>query len=271
MSFSLHGLNSQLRLTFLWVLRDRVLHAVLGVGGLLILLVPVVSGFSMRQVQESAIALALSSSSFTLLSVAALLGSAAIYRDVDRRYTTAVLGLPVSRYVYLLGRFFGIALFLVLAATILCFCSSLVIYYAASTYPSSLPIPWGTLLLAFIAITFKAILLASLALLFSSVSTSFSLPFFCSIGIYLAGSASQEVYEYVTGSLGGEMSIVLQWMTKGLYYLLPNFSGLNFQLQAVYALPLNFYDVLISFVYAAIYTSVVAWIAALSFARRELP
>jgi Cu-processing system permease protein len=259
------------RLTFLWAVRDRVLHAVFAVGLLLLLLVPVLSEFSMRQVQESAIALALSASSLTLLVVAALLGSAAIFRDVDRRYTAAVLGLPIARSHYLLGRLIGLALFLVLTAVLLFLCSAAVIAFAAATYPSAIPVPWLTIAIAFVAVSLKSILVAALALLFSSLSTSFTLPFFCTIGLWFAGSASQEAYEYITGSLGNELPLISKLAVQALYYLLPNFSGLNLQVQAIYGLPLAAGDVLSSFLYALCYTAMVAWLSVVIFARRELP
>lgn len=259
------------RLTFLWAVRDRVLHAVFGVGVLLLLLVPVLSDFSMRQVQEAAISLALSASSLTLLVVAALLGSAAIFRDVDRRYTASVLGLPIARSHYLLGRLIGLALFLIIVAALLFLCSVAVIAFAAATYPSQIAVPWSTIAFAFVAISLKAILLAAFALLFSAISTSFTLPFFCTIGIWFAGSASQEAYEYITGSLGQELPMYAKLATQALYYLLPNFSGLNLQVQAIYGLPLVTGDVLNSFLYVLCYTAMVAWLAVVIFNRRELP
>jgi len=268
---SVQSFAGLVRLTFLWAVRDRVLHAVFAVGLLLLLLVPVFSDFSMRQVQESAISLALSASSLTLLVVAALLGSAAIFRDVDRRYALAVLGLPLTRSVYILGRLVGLALFLVVVAVLLFVCSSAVITFAASTYPSPEPIPWTTIFMAFAADTVKAILLAALALFFSSLSTSFSLPFFSTIGIWFAGSASQEAYEYITGTLGKDLPELLQSVAHLLYFLLPNFSGLNFHLQAIYGLPLAFGDVFSSFLYATLYTAMVAWLTVLVFTRREMP
>jgi Cu-processing system permease protein len=267
----LQSLCGQVRLTILWAVRDRVLHAVFGVGLLLLLLVPVFSDFSMRQAQESAIALALSASSLTLLVVAALLGSAAIFRDVDRRYTAAVLGLPIARSIYLLGRLVGLAFFLIMTAALLFLCSSVVISFASATYPSAIPVPWSTVALAFVAISLKAILLAALALLFSSISTSFSLPFFCTIGIWFAGSASQEAYEYITGSLGNELPAISKLVVQALYYFLPNFSGLDLHVQAIYGLPLAMGGVLSSFLYALCYTAMVAWLAVVIFSRRELP
>jgi Cu-processing system permease protein len=259
-----------IRLTFLWAVRDRVLHAVFGVGALLLVLVPVLSDFSMRQVQESAISLSLSASSVTLLVVAVLLGAAAVFRDVDRRYTISILGLPLSRTAYILGRFFGIVVFLATTAVFLLLFSSAVIAYSATIYPSAQSVPWGTIIVVFLSMTLKSVVLTALALLFSTISTSFTLPFFSTLGIWIAGSASQEVYEYISGSFGKELPYFLRLIAEVLYYVLPNFSGLNLQLFAIYGLPLSSFDVLVSFLYAVIYTVVIACLAVLIFTRRDL-
>src|SRR5689334_5418069 len=91
-------------------IRDKVLHALLACGVLLFMLVPSFSLFSMRQVQELSITLSLSAISFILLVFTVFLGSSSIWRDVERRYTTSVLGLPISRASYVLGKFFGISI-----------------------------------------------------------------------------------------------------------------------------------------------------------------
>ncbi|MDT8422074.1 MAG: ABC transporter permease subunit [Desulfuromonadales bacterium] len=261
----------QAKNSFLWAVRDRILHAIFGMGFLLLLMVPIFSNFSMRQVQESSISLVLSFFSTTLLAVAVLLGSAAIFRDVDRRYTASVLGLPLSRAHYLLGRFAGLSLFLIGTACILMLFGAAVIAWSMTIYPASQPVDWWTVILAFVADTGKAILVAALALLFSSLSTSFTLPFFCSLGIWLAGSASQEAYDYIQGPLGDDLPQTARWFAELFYYLLPNFSGMNYHLHAVYGLPVVWSGVLISFAYTLLYGSVVVWLAMFVFGRRELP
>ena len=264
-------LSGQVRLTLLWAFRDRVMHAVLGVGLGLLLLVPVLSSFSMRQVQESAISLSLSASSLTLLVVATLLGASSVFRDVDRHYTRSVLGLPLARGHYLLGKFLGLVLFLFSAQVVLSICSVLVVIYAASTYPSELPIPWLNLFFAFVADGLKAIVVAAVAVLFSTVSTSFTLPFFCTLAIWLTGSVSQEAYEYITGSLGENLPLVTRISAEVAYYLLPNLTCFDFHLQAVYALPVDFSQFGGSLLYGWFYIAVLVWLAVLVFIRREFP
>lgn len=252
-------------------IRDRVLYAVLGVAGTLILLVPAMSSFSMRQVQELAITLSLSISSLILLVVTLLLGASSVWRDIERRYTTSILTLPMSRGAYLLSKFISIALFLTLCTAVLGLSCILVITLASSSYPSELPIHWGNICLALIGNLLKYLVLVTFAILISTVSTSFYLPFFTTIAIYFCGSASQEVFEYVTGQLGQEISPVVINAITLVYYCLPNLSAFDFQVHAVYGLTVSIPGLLLSTLYALIYIGILLGLAIYAFSRRELP
>lgn len=253
------------------ILRDRLLHALFAVCLLLFFLVPAFSMFSMRQVQELSITLTLSAISFFLLVFATILGAFSIWRDVERRYTTAVLGLPISRSSFVLGKFLGIAIFILLSAVVMGAISLVVIKVSAAQYKSDLPIHWLTIMLAIAADSLKYIMLVAIALLFSSLSTSFFFPFFATIAIFLAGSASQEVYEYISGEYGRTISPVAKSLVKGLYYVLPNFAAFNLKVQAIYALPLSYAGLGYTFVYFLTYTAIILSLAIWTFSRRELP
>lgn len=261
----------QIRLTFLAVLRDRILHAVAGVGLLLLLVVPVFSSFSMRQVQESSVTLALAFSSLILLVIATQLGATSIFRDVDRRYVHAVLTLPQSRGQFMVARFAGLAAVLLACALILFVSSSLIILYATSTYPSPQPIVWGNVLLAYLFNACKYILLLAITFFFSSLSTSFTLPFFAGLAVYFAGSASQEVYEFILTRAGENLSPLVAESARVFYYLIPNFASFDLHVQAVYGLPLDPFQLVTTLVYGFCYTGMVVWAAVLVFKRRELP
>jgi len=258
-------------LTFRWALRDRLLHMILGASLLLFLLVPIFSTFSMRQVQELSITLSMSAISFTLLVLSILLGASAVWRDVERRYTASVLTLPMPRSSYILGKFLGGALLLVICSVVMGVVSLAVIAISSSLYPSDLPIRWYAIILAVTASCMKYVLLATVALLFSCISTSFFLPFFGTVSIFLAGSASQEVFEYVSGEVGKTVSPFAAAMVKGLYYLLPNLSAFDFQVNAIYALEIPAKGLLYTTLYFLVYTSILLVLAAWVFGRRELP
>jgi len=252
------------------LVRDRLLYAVLGVAGVMLFMVPSLSSFSMRQVQELAITLSLSTISMVLLVMTLLLGSSSIWRDIEKRYTASVLSLPISRESYLLAKFLSIGVFLVLSGLFLAMAAFILIALAAAQYPSDLPIAWGTIVLAVVVDLIKYLLLTSIAVFFSAVSTSFYLPFFVTLSIYFAGSASQEVFEYVSGQFGQQIAPLQLTAIKLVYYLLPNFSAFNLKVQAVYALPVTFQEVLVPFGYAVVYGAIVLGAAVWIFNRREL-
>lgn len=253
------------------IVRDRVLYAVLGVALTMILLVPALSSFSMRQVQELAITLSLSTISGVLLVVTLLLGASSIWRDVERRYTTSMLTLPVSRAAFLLSKFVSIALFLVLCTLVLGLGSAAVIVTAAHSYPSDIPVHWGNIALVLAGDALKYMLLASFALLLSAISTSFYLPFFGTLAIYFCGSASQEVFEYVSGEFGKGMSPLAGKAVTVAYYLLPNLAAFDFQVQAVYGLAVPLQGFLLTVAYSLVYTGILLGLAVFAFTRRELP
>lgn len=253
------------------ILRDRILHAVCGVAAVMILMVPSLSSFSMRQVQELSITLSLSVVSLSLMIITLLLGASSIWRDVERRYTTSILTLPLSRSTYLLSRFVSIAIFLTVTTLLLSAGSVVVIKLAAASYPSDVPIHWGNIVLALTGNLLKYLLLAAFALLLSAVSTSFFLPFFGTVAIYFCGSASQEVYEYVSGQFGQGVSPLTGKIVTITYYLIPNLSAFDFQIQAVYGLDAPLDGLLLVVLYAVIYISLLLGLAVFAFNRRQLP
>lgn len=253
-----------------WTLRDRILHAVFGVGFLLLLLIPVFSSFSMRQVQESALTLILSVSSFVLVLLAVQLGSSAVYRDIERHYAMSTLALPLPRRSFILGRFVGISLVLIVSAAIFALLAFILVPFAASINPPDRPAIWSTVLIAFGFDVCMAILLAAVAILLSCVSTSFALPFFGSIAIYLAGSASQQVYDFLHSSAAINQSPLVKSMGDILYYLLPNFDAFDLHLQAIYGLPLVTNQLLTTFAYFIFYVAILLVLSIVIFERREM-
>ena len=259
-----------LKISLKWSLRDRAFHAILGTAVLALFFIPVFSTFSMRQVQEMSITLALSAVSLVLLVIATISGASSIWRDVEKKYIVSVLGLPISRTSYLLAKFFGNALTLLLCAVVLGAFSSLAIVVSSSQYPSEVPIRWMNIIAAVLTDSMKYVLLAAFGLLFSSLSTSFFLPLFGTVGIFLAGTASQSVYEYISGDYGKQMPKLFSIALKGLYYILPNFSAFDLKVQAIYGLPLSWSGIALTTIYFVVYSSALLFFAQWIFVRRQL-
>ncbi|EKD40861.1 MAG: hypothetical protein ACD_74C00149G0001 [uncultured bacterium] len=258
-----------LMVTLKGVLRDRIYHGILLVA-LLFLLIPSASSFSMRQVTELAITLSLSLTSFLLLLLAVFLGGTSLWKDLERRYVQSVLGAPISRPSYVLGKYSGVCLFVTLTALLLGVMSIGVIWFTAAAYPPERLVLWQNITLAIFFDALKYALLIAVAFLLSTVSTSFFLPIFGTVATFLAGSATQEVFDYLHTAQGEQLPAITQKAALLFYYVLPNFSAFDLKANAIYGLPLATGDLWLTMGYAVVYIAILLTVASLLFARREM-
>lgn len=260
------------QVTMKGIFRDRIFQSIMALGGLFFF-VPSVASLSMRQVSELSITLCLSIISFILLLLSVFLGATSLWKDIDRRYTFSVLSLPVSRSYYLLGRFLGLALFLILTSILLGGMACVVIKISSTLYqsPAGQPLVWWYIVVAIIFSTLQYILIIAVAFLFSSVSTSFFLPVFGTICVYFASSVTQQVYEFVKSPAAVKMvAPVAKFGAIVVYYIMPNLAGFDLKVNAIYSVSPDIKGLLITLLYFFVYTSILLGGAAFLFGRREM-
>lgn len=257
------------QITLKGIFRDRVFHGIM-VTACAFLLIPFIASLSMRQVTELSLTLSLSLISFILLLLAVFLGGTSIWKDIERRYTFSVLGLPLSRQSYLLGRFGGTALFVMLAAVVLGIAAFTVVLYSSTNYPPERQIVWSTIAICVLLDALKYILLIAVAFLFSTVSTSFFLPIFGTIATFLVGGVTQQVYEFVNSPSADKLPEFIKKLAIGLYYVLPNFGAFDLKVNAIYGLPLSADGLFLTVLYFVVYVGLLLSLASAIFARREM-
>lgn len=258
-----------IRLTLLGIFRDRVFQGIL-TAAVLFLFIPALASFSMRQVTELSITLSLSLISFILLLLSVFLGGTLVWKDIERRYTHNILSLPMERGAYLLGKYLGAALFMLLTACVLGIVSIVVVMYASTIYPPFRPVVWGNVACAIVFEGMKYVLLTACAFLFSTFSTSFFLPIFGTLAVFFVGCASQGAFDFVHSASGSTLHPLIVKAAGILYYVIPNFSAFNLKLQAVYGLPLAQNGILLTIGYFLIYVVIVMTLAVSVFSRREM-
>lgn len=257
-------------MTIRGIFRDRVFQGILGLG-VIFLIIPLVASLSMRQVTELSITMSLSLMSAIMLILSIFFGATSLWKDIERRYTFSVLSLPISRTTYILGRFCGIALFLLLIAVILGVITLLTVKISSMFYPPVKPVAWSILVAAILFDTLKYILIVAVALLLSTVSTSFFLPIFGTICIFWVGTITQQVYDYLhTPASQQAVSAVVKHAALLMYYIAPNFESFDLKMNAIYALPLDNKGLVITFLYFCFYCAMLLAGSAMVFTRREM-
>lgn len=250
------------------IVKDKIFWIILSLI-LVFGLVPVFSSFSLRQVQEVAITMSLTLNSMVLLFLSVFGGVATIWRDIERKYIYTIFSNPIKRSSFLAGRFLGFAFVMLLVVLLNGVISYFIINFSATMYKSRLPILWINIFTALGMQYLKYLLLMGFGFLFASFSTSFFVPFFATISVYLAGNASQGIYDYILTTDDGKISIILKSAVKFIYYILPNFSAFDFIASATYALKISSADIFYSFIYFCIYFSVIWILTLLIFTKKD--
>lgn len=257
-------------ITIKGIFRDRILQGIMALGAM-IFFIPTIASLSMRQVTELSITLSLSLISFVMLLLSVFLGTTSIWKDIDRRYTFSVLSLPISRTSYLVSRFVGISLFILISSLFLCVITLAAVKFSTIIYPPARPVAWVILMTAILFDSLKYILMVAVAMLLSTVSTSFFLPVFGSISVFIVGTITQQVYDYLhTTAAQKAVSSVVRQAALALYYLLPNLESFDLKVNAIYALPLDFGGLALTVAYFITYTGLLLACAALIFGKREM-
>ena len=251
-------------------IRDRILAAMLIVGGLLLLTTPVVAVFSMRQVVALATSYSLSLISLTGLLLTLFLAMTLLARDLEQRSVYTVCSLPISRSTYLLGKFFGLAILLFLALAILGCFSAGSIFLLERFYPGQRPLAWGAFALGLWFQYWVLLIVGGITVLFTTVATSHFLPLALSVGLYFA-SYSTEAVRYFIQSSGGEQRLgpVVKVFGRLVYWVLPNFSAFDLKAQVVYGVALDAKALWLTQLYGCGYLGILLVLAMISFSRRE--
>lgn len=260
---------SVLLISFKGILRDKLYQGIV-LTTVLFLTIPATSTFSLRQVAALATTLSLSLTSFILLLISVFLGGTSLWKDIERKYVYSALGMPMRRSSYLVGKYLGICGFLFLTACVLGLMAIAAVYFAAAAYPPDKPILWANLGWAILLDGLKYSLLVAVAFMLSTLSTSFFLPIFGTIAVFLAGSATQEVFDYLHTTQGQELPATTIATAKALYFLLPNLSAFDLSTHAIYGLPISTPGLLLVLGYGICYISILLCLACLFFSRRDL-
>jgi ABC-type transport system involved in multi-copper enzyme maturation permease subunit len=190
--------------------------------------------------------------------VAVLVGVNLIAGEIERRTIFPTLAKPVSRGVFVLGRYLGLVL--VLIANVLLMLGLLALMLRLAGYGMSTIVLQAVLLIAV-----ELALLAAVAVLFSSFSTPILAAGF-SISFFLIGHLLSDLKAFSARS-GSELA---RSATAFFYRLLPDLELLNLKSRAANALPVEGRFVISSACYGLAYAAVLLALGILIFRRRDL-
>jgi ABC-type transport system involved in multi-copper enzyme maturation permease subunit len=243
--------------------RDRVLYNLVVFGALLIgasyLIGQLTAGQDIKIIKDLGLA---AIATFGLL-IAVFIGIGLVWKEVERRSIYALLSKPVRRHEFVLGKYAGLALTLLVNVAIMTVAFYAVLAYLSTQFPGSQAID-PRMLLAIGLIFLELLLVTAIALFFSTFSGPF-LSAALTFGLWVIGHFNADLrnFESVVESK------VAAYLARGLYYVLPNFAAFDVKAQAVQGLPIPWSYVAATAAYSAAYISLLLTAAVVVFSRRD--
>ncbi len=243
--------------TFREAIRDRILYLLLffAVAGLAFsrFLALITVGDRLRIITDVGLA---SISIFGIL-MAILMGTGLVYKEIDKRTVYTLLSTPIHRYQFLLGKFLGLAMTLL----VMVFLMSIIFFIIVGLHGGATGIPMLTAL-AFIFL--ELILITAAAMMFSCFSTPIL-------------SSLYSLAFYMIGHLSWGLKIFLEKMESGfdkavvhiLYLVLPDLENFNFRTEVVHDLQIPSEIFLPALGYGLLYTAFLLLLAVAIFRRRD--
>ncbi len=246
--------------TFKESVRERVLYNLLVFALLLIGAAILFGSISVGIEQIILVNLGLSSISVFGLLMAIFIGIGLVWKEIERRSIYSILSKPVRRAEFIIGKYFGLLLTLVINTAIMT-----VGLYAALFYQKRhLSSADLVVLEAVYFILLQLALVVGLALLFSCLSTPILSAVF-TFCLYVIGNLSADIrwFGQETGSA------VVEKLTAVLYYLLPNFGDFNVIAQVAHGEKISGSVLVSNSLYALLYGTILVSAAILAFEERE--
>ena len=259
-SGSLWRMSAIARNAFREAVRDRVLYNLV----LFVLLLTAASIFigelSGGQERKVIVDLGLSAMLLFGMFIAIFVGVGLVYKEIERRTIYAVFSKPVGRGEFLVGKYLGLCLTLLVNVVVMGVGVSLALLYVSRGWDPLIPTIWPAVFLIYM----ELMLLTAVALFFSSFSSP-ALSALLTFLIFVIGHFSADL-KALAGSLG---SASARWFFTALYYLLPNLANYSFITPAAHGRTPGAGFVFATAFYALVYIALILAAATLIFSRRN--
>jgi len=248
------------RNTFLEAVRDRVLYNLVIFVLLLIAGAIFLGELSGGQERKIIIDLGLSTMLLFGVFISIFVGVGLVYKEIERRTVYAIFSKPISRGEFLIGKYLGLCLTLLVNVVIMGVGVSLALLFVHRGWEPLIVTIWPAILLIY----FELMMITGVALLFSSFSSP-ALSALLTFMVFIIGHFSADLK-----NLASSMdSVVARGLFILLYYLLPNLSNYSYITPAAHGQLPGAANVLLAMLYAAVYIAVTIAVATLVIGRRN--
>jgi ABC-type transport system involved in multi-copper enzyme maturation permease subunit len=246
--------------TFREAVRDRVLYNLIFFALLMAASSILVGQISIDIERLVVINLGLTAVSLFGLAIAIFIGIGLVSKEIDKKTLYTLLSRPVRRWEFIVGKFAGLSLTLLVNTTLMAvgvFGSLLFVAHGFSR-------PDAYILVAIYFIVLGFIVVTAIALFFSSFSSPILSAVFA-LAMFIIGTFAEDLRAFAAMARPPA-----RWMAIGLAHLVPNFAALNVITPVAHGEAVAGTLVLFNTAYALLYAAAAVSAAVIIFERRDL-
>lgn len=244
--------------TFRESVREKLLYLVIIYALVLMVSVFILSPLSVGAAKGKIVTdVGLAGISILGILTAIIVGSNLVHKEVDRKAVLMVLTRSISRAEYLIGKFAGVVMSLVVLIGIM---TAVLVVMMLVGGAKLTPVVFLAVALSLVEIG----LIIAVMIFFSTFTTPLLTSFF-TICIFVVGTLSGDLRLFAQKFGGKAMNYVMDV----LYFTLPNLKVFNLRHEAVHGLRYSSAEILLPAAYGIVYTAAMLYFAWLVFRRRE--
>ncbi len=251
-------LRAVIQNTYREALRDRVLYVLIFFAIVAIGASKAIGWLSIGQDIKIVRDISLSAMSLFGVLISIFVGTNLVFKEVERRTIYTILARPISREVFILGKYFG--LMSILFVTIVLMTLGLSLYLLILGDVPDIP-----LFVSIMMIYVELGVITAIALLLSSL-TSPILGAIIVFFIYFLGHGTG-ILEDLPDPVN---TPVVAFLMKFIFYVFPNLETFNLRGYAAYGIPVPPGKIFLGLVYGTAYSTAMIFLAALAFRRKDL-
>ena len=247
--------------TFREAIRDRGLYNLIAFAVIMTASAVLFGQISIGIQKIILINLGLSSISVFGLLIAIFLGIGLVYKEVDKRSLYSLLSKPIRRRQFIVGKFLGLNLTLLVNTIFMSAGLWAAMYYLTRRFDPQDQSIWAAIYFILLQLS----LVTAVCLFFSCFSTPFLSAIFTFL-LYVIGNFASDIRAF------GELtqSVTLKTLSTVLYYLLPNFNDFNVSAAVSHGWQVPASLILLNTFYALCYGGLLVIASVLVFSRRDL-
>ena len=258
--------------TFKDSIRNRALYGIFLFGLLLFTANIIITKMFSWELGKVAIEVGLSVVSISGLVIIFFLSINTMSNDIDKKTVYLILSRPLTRFQYIIGKYVGLSLIIMLSSAILGSCAALSAKLA--TYGSEGYIPvnfsWNIFFLGLLFLTLSLLVVLGLALFWVSITTHPFTAVLLSLLSYFIGQNVETVKNIISAS---KMLVENRMLLKVIdlsSWIFPNLAAFDLKTTAAYGLPVNSGYLAWVALYGVSYIGICLILTVFVFQRREL-